>query len=45
VQALTGGDMRGYGEDNLVPDRAEAEEAVATLAVLYASFGQARETA
>ena len=45
VQALTGGDMRGYGEDNLVPDRAEAEEAVATLAALYASFGQAREAA
>ncbi len=41
VQALSGGDMRGYGEDGLVPDRAEAEEAVATLAALYARFGRA----
>lgn len=39
VQALSGGDMRGYGEDSLVPDRAEAEEAVAALALLYARFG------
>ena len=42
VQAVSGGDMRGYGEDSLVPDRAEADEAVATLAALYASFGRAR---
>jgi len=45
VQALSGGDMRGYGEDSLIPDRAEAEEAVATLAELYAGFGRAREPA
>ena len=42
VQAVSGGDMRGYGEDSLVPDRAEADEAVASLAALYASFGRAR---
>lgn len=40
VQPVSGGDMRGYGEDSLVPDRAEAEEAVATLAALYARFGR-----
>jgi D-amino-acid oxidase len=28
VQGLRGGDMRGYGEDSLIPDRAEALEAV-----------------
>jgi D-amino-acid oxidase len=42
VQAVSGGDMRGYGEDSLVPDRAEADEAVATLAALYARFGRNR---
>lgn len=41
VQAVSGGDMRGYGEDSLIPDRAEAEEAVATLAALYTRFGPA----
>ncbi len=41
VQAVSGGDMRGYGEDSLVPDRRESEEAVAALAVLYARFGAA----
>ena len=40
VQAVSGGDMRGYGEDSLVPDRSEAEAAVATLAELYAGFGR-----
>ncbi|HEY6817209.1 MAG TPA: FAD-dependent oxidoreductase [Croceibacterium sp.] len=40
VQAVSGGDMRGYGDDSAVPDRAEAEEAVATLAELYARFGR-----
>jgi glycine/D-amino acid oxidase-like deaminating enzyme len=38
VQAVSGGDMRGYGEDSLVPDPIEAEEAVAILAALYARF-------
>lgn len=39
VQAVSGGDMRGYGEESLVPDRAEADEAIATLATLYERFG------
>jgi glycine/D-amino acid oxidase-like deaminating enzyme len=34
VQALWGGDMRGYGDDHEVVDRAESEEAVAVLAGL-----------
>jgi glycine/D-amino acid oxidase-like deaminating enzyme len=41
VQALSGGDMRGYDDDSLVPDRAEAEQAITALAELYARFGQA----
>ena len=45
VQAVSGGDMRGYGEDSLAPERAEAEQAIAALAALYARFGQAREAA
>jgi hypothetical protein len=32
VQALEGGDMKGYGDSNEMPDRAEAERAVATVA-------------
>jgi hypothetical protein len=40
VQAVSGGDMRGYGDESTTPDRAEAEEAVATLATLYARFGR-----
>jgi D-amino-acid oxidase len=40
VQALSGGDMRGYGDDSLVPDRAEAEQAITALAELYARFGR-----
>jgi glycine/D-amino acid oxidase-like deaminating enzyme len=39
VQALAGGDMRGYGDPSEVPDRAEAEGAVATVAELYSRFG------
>ncbi|HEY2357594.1 MAG TPA: FAD-dependent oxidoreductase [Phenylobacterium sp.] len=35
VQALWGGDMFGYGDDQEVIDRAEAERAVGTLAELY----------
>lgn len=40
VQAVSGGDMRGYREESLVPDRQEAEAAVQTLAALYDKFGQ-----
>ncbi len=39
VQAVSGGDMRGYGDAGTAPDRAEAEAAVRTLAELYARFG------
>jgi hypothetical protein len=36
VQALEGGDMKGYGNSDETPDRAEAERAVGTIADLYA---------
>lgn len=39
VQALAGGDMRGYKDESLVPDRQEADAAVQTLAALYSKFG------
>jgi glycine/D-amino acid oxidase-like deaminating enzyme len=38
VQALGGGDMRGYGDTNETPDRAEADAAVTTIAGLYSGF-------
>jgi glycine/D-amino acid oxidase-like deaminating enzyme len=38
VQALAGGDIVGYGDDNETPDRAQAEKAVATAAELYRRF-------
>jgi glycine/D-amino acid oxidase-like deaminating enzyme len=38
VQALEGGDMRGYGDDHETVDRAESEHAVQTLAELYGRF-------
>jgi len=40
VQAVEGGDMKGYDDDSETPDRAEAENAVNTLAELYARFGR-----
>jgi glycine/D-amino acid oxidase-like deaminating enzyme len=40
LQAVSGGDMRGYGDDNTAPDRVEAEDAVATVAALYERFGR-----
>lgn len=36
IQALDGGDMKGYGDANETPDRTEADNAVATIAELYA---------
>ena len=45
VQAVSGGDMRGYGEDSVSPDRAESEDAVATLAELFRTFGRAPKAA
>jgi glycine/D-amino acid oxidase-like deaminating enzyme len=38
VQSVAGGDMRGYGDDSLAPDRNESEDAVRTLARLYGKF-------
>ena len=35
VQAVEGGDMKGYGDTNESPDRAEADRAVTTLAELF----------
>jgi D-amino-acid oxidase len=35
VQSFEGGDMKGYGDANETPDRAEAEQAVTTLAELF----------
>ena len=40
LQMLDGGDMRGYGDDNETPDRAEALTAVKRVADLYARFGK-----
>lgn len=40
VQDVTGGDMRGYGNADETPDRAESEAAVARLARLYDVFGR-----
>jgi D-amino-acid oxidase len=39
VQALEGGDLKGYNNDQEVPDRAESETAVATIAELYSRMG------
>jgi glycine/D-amino acid oxidase-like deaminating enzyme len=38
IQAVEGGDMKGYGDDTEIPDRAEAEHAVVTMADLYSRF-------
>jgi D-amino-acid oxidase len=40
LQMLEGGDMRGYGDTNETPDRAEALEAVKRVAAMYARFGK-----
>ena len=40
VQAIEGGDMKGYGDDHETPDRGEADRAVAVLAELYSRFGR-----
>jgi glycine/D-amino acid oxidase-like deaminating enzyme len=36
VQDLSGGDMKGYGDDNETPDHQAAEKAVSVVAALYA---------
>jgi D-amino-acid oxidase len=40
VQALEGGDMRGYNDTNETIDRDESVHAVETIGSLYARFGQ-----
>jgi D-amino-acid oxidase len=40
VQAIEGGDMKGYDDANETPDRGEADRAVGVLADLYAGFGR-----
>ena len=39
VQSFAGGEMQGYGDTNETPDRAEAEQAVRTLAELFTTTG------
>jgi glycine/D-amino acid oxidase-like deaminating enzyme len=36
IQGIEGGDMKGYGDANETPDRAEAERGVTAMAELYA---------
>jgi glycine/D-amino acid oxidase-like deaminating enzyme len=38
VQSVAGGDMSGYKDESLVPDRQEADASVHTLAALYSRF-------
>lgn len=38
VQAIEGGDMKGYGIDQEIPDRSEADRAVDTIASLFSRF-------
>jgi D-amino-acid oxidase len=40
VQSVAGGDMHGYKDESLVPDRQESDAAVRTLAELYGKFRQ-----
>ena len=42
VQALEGGDMKGYANADETPDRAESERAVAAIAPLFARPGAYR---
>ena len=39
VQDISGGDMKGYGDSNETPDRADAEHAVGVITELYSRFG------
>jgi D-amino-acid oxidase len=41
VQAIEGGDLKGYKNDNETPDRAESEKAVATIAELNSRMRRA----
>lgn len=39
VQALEGGDLKGFNNDHEVPERAESEDAVDVIEKLYSRFG------
>jgi len=38
IQMVSGGDMRGYGDDNETIDRKESEDGVNIIAELYSRF-------
>jgi len=42
VQALDGGDMKGYGVDGETPNRQDSEGGLAVIAGLYSSVGSVR---
>jgi glycine/D-amino acid oxidase-like deaminating enzyme len=42
VQSIGGGDIKGYGDANETIDRAEADQAVATISDLYSRFRSGR---
>ena len=42
VQALEGGDLKGYNDSNETPDRAESERAVAAMGELYSRYWKPR---
>ncbi|MEO8016570.1 MAG: FAD-dependent oxidoreductase [Pseudomonadota bacterium] len=42
VQSVAGGDMRGYNDESLVPDRQESAAVVQTLAALYGRLRRTR---
>jgi hypothetical protein len=42
IQDTSGGEMRGVGDANEVPDRAEAEAALATIRQVFDRFGLSR---
>jgi D-amino-acid oxidase len=45
VQSVAGGDMRGYGDESLSPDRQESDAAIATLAPLFERWRRAARSA
>ncbi len=45
VQALDGGDMKGYGNDHETPDPAEAGRALASVAPAFSGFSRTSDVA
>jgi glycine/D-amino acid oxidase-like deaminating enzyme len=45
VQALDGGDMKGYGNDHETPDPAEASRALASVAPAFSGFSRTSDVA